>query len=115
MTAADGVGTAQIGELHGRFSERIVRYRFDELKVLYCNRAWALALGAEPDAFIGCPLDTLLSPGEREGLVRQLARLGPEVPFRQDHLTRTGADRRTEWTDLYLPCLRWRPHARGGS
>ena len=103
MTAADGVGTAPLAEVLDLLMERIVRYRFDDLTVLYCNRAWALALGAEPDAFIGRPLDTLLSPGEREGLVRQLARLGPEVPFLQDHLVRTGADRWTEWTDLYLP------------
>ena len=84
-------------------TERIVWYRFDDRVVVYCNKAWALANGGEPDDFVGRPLDTLLTPGERVGLVQQLARLGPETDFLQDHMTRTGADRWTEWTDRYLP------------
>jgi len=99
VTAYDDVGTEVLDVL----SERIVRYRFDDQTIVYCNRAWALANGGEPDDYVGRSLYTLLTPLEREGLVQQLSRLGPETPFLKDHMTRTGADRWTEWTDLYLP------------
>ena len=103
MTASGGVGTAPLAEVLDLPTERIVWYRFDDRVVVYCNKAWALANGGEPDDFVGRPLDTLLTPGERDGLVQQLARLGPENDFLQDHMTRTGSDRWTEWTDRYLP------------
>ncbi|PVU83097.1 hypothetical protein DDP54_08875 [Cellulomonas sp. WB94] len=103
MTAYGGTGTAPLAEVLDLLTERIVWYRFADQVVVYCNRAWALANGGEPDDFVGRPLDTLLSSGERDGLVHQLARLGPETDFLQDHITRTGADRWTEWTDRYLP------------
>jgi diguanylate cyclase (GGDEF)-like protein/PAS domain S-box-containing protein len=103
MTASDGVGTAPLTEVLDVLSERIVRYRFDDQTIVYCNRAWALPHGGEPDDYVGRPLYTLLTPPEREGLAAQLARLGAETPFLKDHMTRTGADRWTEWTDLYLP------------
>jgi len=103
VTASDGVGTAPVTEVLDVLSERIVRYRFDDQTIVYCNRAWALANGGEPDDFVGRPLYTLLALPEREGLVQQLSRLGPETPFLKDHMTRTGAGRWTEWTDLYLP------------
>jgi diguanylate cyclase (GGDEF)-like protein/PAS domain S-box-containing protein len=103
MTAASGMGTAPLAEVLDLLTERIVWYRFDDRVVVYCNKAWALAKGGEPADFVGRPLDTLLTPGERVGLVQQLARLGPETDFLQDHMTRTGADRWTEWTDRYLP------------
>ncbi|HEX5331334.1 MAG TPA: GGDEF domain-containing protein [Cellulomonas sp.] len=103
MTAYSGMDTAPLAQVLDLLTERIVWYRFDDRVVVYCNRAWALAKGGEPDDFVGRPLDTLLTPGERFGLVHQLARLGPETDFLQDHITRTGADRWTEWTDRYLP------------
>jgi diguanylate cyclase (GGDEF)-like protein/PAS domain S-box-containing protein len=103
VTVVDGVGTAPLTEVLDLLSERIVRYRFADLTVLYCNRAWASAIGAEPDALLGRRLDSLLTPTEREGMVRQLARLGPETPLLHGHVTLAGADRWTEWTDLYLP------------
>jgi diguanylate cyclase (GGDEF)-like protein/PAS domain S-box-containing protein len=103
MTAGSGMGTAPLAEVLDLLTERIVWYRFDDRVVVYCNKAWALANGGEPDDFVGRPLDTLLTPGERDGLVQQLARLGPENDFLQDHMTRTGSDRWTEWTDRYLP------------
>jgi len=103
VTAFDGSGAAPLSEVLDLLTERIVRYRLGDLVVLYCNRAWALANGGEPESFIGRPLDTLLTPSEREGMVRQLARLGPQVPLLQGHLTRVGADGWTEWTDRYLP------------
>jgi diguanylate cyclase (GGDEF)-like protein/PAS domain S-box-containing protein len=103
MTDSSGMGTAPLAEVLDLLTERIVWYRFDDCTLVYCNKAWAEANGGEPDDFIGRPLDTLLTPGERVGLVQQLARLGPETDFLQDHMTRTGADRWTEWTDRYLP------------
>lgn len=103
MTASDGVGMAPLTEVLDLLSERIVLYRFDDQTIVYCNKAWALAIGGEPDDFLGRPLHVLLSPLEREGLFHQLSRLGPETTFLKDHMTRTGADRWTEWSDRYLP------------
>ena len=103
LTAAETVGTAPLSEVLDLLSERIARYRYDDQIIVYCNKAWACANGGEPADFVGRPLYELLGPMEREGLFDQLARLGPEVPFLQDHMTRTGADRWFEWTDLYLP------------
>ncbi len=73
MTAASGMGTAPLAEVLDLLTERIVWYRYDDRIVLYCTTAWALANGGQPDDFVGRPLDTVLTPGEREGLVRQLA------------------------------------------
>ena len=103
MDAFDGSGIAPLTEVLDLLTERIVRYRLSDLVVLYCNRAWAQANGGEPASFIGRPLDTLLTASEREGMVRQLARLGPLTPLLQGHLTRVGPDGWTEWTDRYLP------------
>jgi diguanylate cyclase (GGDEF)-like protein/PAS domain S-box-containing protein len=100
--AFDGAGPAPLAEVLDLLTERIVRYRLADLVIVYCNRAWAMDKGAEPSAVIGRPLDSLLTPEEREGMVRQLARLGPETPLLEGHLTRQRADRWTEWTDLYL-------------
>ena len=103
MTASDDVGAAPLTEVLDVLSERIVRYRFDDQSIVYCNRAWALANRGKPDDFVGLPLHTLLAPPEREGLVQQLSRLGPETPVLTEHMTPTGAGRWTEWTDFYLP------------
>ena len=103
MTAAEAMGTAPLAEVLDLLTERIVRYRIDDLTVLYCNKAWAESNGGEPEDFLGLPLDSLLTAGEREGLFRQLGRLGPDTPFLKDNMTRVGANRWTEWTDLYLP------------
>lgn len=102
MTASGGAGTAPLAEVLDLLTERIVWYRFDDRVIVYCNRAWASGVGGEPDDFVGRALETLLTPAEQDGMVQQLERLGPEVPFLQDHMTRTGADRWTEWTDRYL-------------
>ena len=102
MTALERVGTAPLTEVLDYLSERIVLYRFDDQTIVYCNRAWAFAIGGGPSDYVGRPLHTLLTPLEREGLVQQLSRLGPETPFLQDHMTRSGVGRWIEWTDLYL-------------
>jgi diguanylate cyclase (GGDEF)-like protein len=103
VTADMDVGTGPLTEVLEVLSERIVRYRYDDQTIVYCNRAWAAANGGVPDDFMGRPLYTLLAASEREGLVHQLTCLGPETPFLKDHMTLTGAGRWTEWTDLYLP------------
>jgi diguanylate cyclase (GGDEF)-like protein/PAS domain S-box-containing protein len=97
------VGTAPLIEVLDLLSERIVLYDVDDQAIVYCNKAWARGIGGEPADYVGRPLHVLLSPSEREGLFDQLSRLGPETPFLKDHMTRTGADRWTEWSDLYLP------------
>lgn len=103
MPPPTGLGTAPLTEVLDLLTERIVRYRVDDLRVLYCNRAWASAIGGDPEDLVGRPLDSLLLPAEREGLFRQLAKLGPETPFLQDNMTPSLMDRWIEWTDLYLP------------
>jgi len=103
VTAYVDVGIEPLTEVLDVLSERIVRYRFDDQTIVYCNRAWALANGGVPDDFVGRSLSALLAPSEREGLVAQLSLLGPQTPFLKDHMTRTGAGRWIEWTDLYLP------------
>ena len=103
VTAYVDVGIEPLTEVLDVLSERIVRYRFDDQTIVYCNRAWALANGGVPDDFVGRSLSALLAPSEREGLVAQLSRLGPQTPFLKDHMTRTGAGRWIEWTDLYVP------------
>jgi len=93
VTAYVDVGIEPLTEVLDVLSERIVRYRFDDQTIVYCNRAWALANGGVPDDFVGRSLSALLAPSEREGLVAQLSRLGPQTPFLKDHMTRTGARR----------------------
>lgn len=102
MTTSEPSVLAPLAEVLDLLTERIVRYRVDDLVLLYCNRAWADAIGGDPADLMGRPLDTLLNPAEREGLFRQVARLGPETPFLKDHVTPTGEGRWTEWSDLYL-------------
>jgi diguanylate cyclase (GGDEF)-like protein len=103
VTASDGVGTEPLAEVLDILSERIVRYRFDDQAIVYCNKAWALVHGGEPVDFFGRPLYSLLSAPEREGLFHQLSRLGPDTPLLIDHMTASGAGRWDEWTDFYLP------------
>lgn len=106
MVAADVVAEASSGaltEVLDLLTERIVWYRFDDLVIVYSNQAWAEANGATPSEVVGHRLDTWLTPSEREGMVRQLGRLGPDTPILQDHMTQTRSDRWIEWTDRYLP------------
>lgn len=103
MIDVEQTGTSPLAEILDLLTERIVRYRLSDLVILYCNRAWARANGSEPADLVGRALDELLTPLEREGMARQLARLGPTSPLLQGHLTQVGPDDWTEWTDRYLP------------
>ena len=91
-----------LSEVLDLLTERITRYRVDDLVVVYCNRAWAAENGGTPEEMVGRPLDTLLTSSERQGLFRQVARLGPTTPFLKDHVTSGAGGRWTEWSDLYL-------------
>ncbi|HWS58878.1 MAG TPA: diguanylate cyclase [Actinotalea sp.] len=87
-------------------SERVARYRVDDLTLVYCNRAWAAQHLADPEDLVGVPIDDLLSPAELDGLHSQLARLGPLTPYLRDPEARPatrGPDRWIEWADRYLP------------
>jgi len=102
VTAADGTDAAPLAEVLDLLTERIVRYRIDDLTVQYCNTAWAEANGGRVEDFLGQRLDVLLTSAEREGLDRVLYRLGPETPVLHDNMTETRGGRWTEWTDQYL-------------
>lgn len=87
-------------------SEPVARYRVDDLRLVYCNRAWAAQFRADPTELIGTPIDRLLNPVEIEGLHLQLARLGPENPYLRDVEPRPASrtpGRWVEWADRYLP------------
>ncbi|HQY33554.1 diguanylate cyclase [Actinotalea sp.] len=86
-------------------SERVARYRVDDLTLVYCNRAWAAQHHADPEELVGIPIDDLLSPAEIDGLHAQLARLGPLTPYLRDSEPRPATrmpDRWIEWADRYL-------------
>ncbi|WP_372593407.1 diguanylate cyclase [Actinotalea sp.] len=82
--------------------ERIVRYRLDDLTILYCNRSWAEANGGSPGDFVGRAMDEVLTATEQESLRRQIDRIGPHAPLLHDNLTPTRGDGWTEWTDHFL-------------
>lgn len=101
MGTAQGVDAGTLGEVLDLLTERIVRYRVDDLRILFCNTAWSAALGSSPERVTGRTMSAVLPPDELAGLHLQVARLGPECR----HLTniqRSGT-RWTEWSDLYLP------------
>lgn len=100
MGTAQGVDAGTLGEVLDLLTERIVRYRVDDLRILYCNTAWAVAVGSVPERLTGLAMSAVLPADELAGLYRQVARLGPESP----HLTniQRSGDRWTEWSDLYL-------------
>ncbi|MCV2394962.1 diguanylate cyclase [Actinotalea sp. M2MS4P-6] len=87
-------------------TEQVVRYRVDDLCIVYCNRAYASQFKADPDDLIGTPLTGMLNDREMAGLHAQLGRLGPEAPHLRDTEPRPAS--RTpgmwiEWADRYLP------------
>jgi diguanylate cyclase (GGDEF)-like protein/PAS domain S-box-containing protein len=100
METAQGVDVGTLGEVLDLLTERIVRYRVDDLTILFCNAAWATAVGSSPELVTGLTMSSVLPEDELAGLHLQVARLGPGSP----HLTnmQESGDRWTEWSDLYL-------------
>jgi diguanylate cyclase (GGDEF)-like protein/PAS domain S-box-containing protein len=102
----DGTVERDLAQTLDLLSERVARYRVDDLVLTYCNRSWAAQYHADPSELIGLRIDTLLNSDEMQGLHSQLARLGPLNPYLSDPHPRQAAltpDRWTEWTDRYLP------------
>ncbi|MBO1751073.1 diguanylate cyclase [Actinotalea sp. BY-33] len=94
-------GSRGLGEVLDLLTERIVRYRVADLRILYCNRAWAGALHSTPDQLIGQTMRTVLPPNELVGLEQQVARFCPGTTFLTGNVQRS-VDRWIEWTDLFL-------------
>lgn len=93
-------------EILDALPERVVRFRLPDLTILYCNDAWASGLGMVPAEIVGRDLYEFLSEDGRAGLVRQLARLGPDEPLVPDSVPRAdlrNPGRWIEWIDRYLP------------
>ena len=102
MAATDSTPDVPHAVVLDLLTERIVRYRMDDLVILYCNHAWAEANGGVPTDFIGLRLDEVLTHGEQDAMRRQVDRIGPEAPLLRDNLTATRGDLWTEWTDHFL-------------
>ncbi|MCL3860997.1 sensor domain-containing diguanylate cyclase [Actinotalea sp. K2] len=100
MGTAQGADAGALGEVLDLLNERIVRYRVSDLQILYCNTAWADAVGLTPEAVTGLTMCAVLPPDELTGLFAQVARLGTESSH-LINIQRSG-DRWTEWSDLYL-------------
>lgn len=103
---SDGTVQRDLAQTLDLLSERVARYRVDDLILTYCNRAWAAQYHEDPADLIGRRIDSLLNEDEMRGLRAQLARLGPLNPYLHDPERRQAAltpDRWTEWTDRYLP------------
>jgi diguanylate cyclase (GGDEF)-like protein/PAS domain S-box-containing protein len=86
--------------------ERVIRFRLDDLTILFCNAAWAAGHGLTPDEVVGLTMNDLLSPAGRAELELQLVRLSPDNPIVVDDQARPAPNavgRWVEWVDQYLP------------
>ncbi len=104
--APPGLPDVELARMLDLLSDLVARYRVDDLRLTYCNRAWAAQFKADPSELIGTRLDRWLNDDERAGLRSQLARLGPENPFLRDEVPRPASRnpfRFVEWADRYLP------------
>ncbi|QTE28721.1 sensor domain-containing diguanylate cyclase [Pengzhenrongella sicca] len=99
---APAPAAAPLVEVLDLLTERISRYRVDDLVLVYCNKAWASAVGGDALELVGRTMDTVLTTIELDSLVRQVARMAPEAPLLTNNVELSG-DRWIEWTDLYLP------------
>lgn len=93
-------------EILDALPERVVRFRLPDLTIVYCNQSWAAGHGLLPEQAVGSHLHQFLSEDGRQGLARQLARLGPANPLVPDSVPRadlTTPGRWIEWVDRYLP------------
>jgi diguanylate cyclase (GGDEF)-like protein/PAS domain S-box-containing protein len=84
--------------------ELVNRFRVHDLRILYCNSAWAVHYGVERSEAIGRCLTDFLSADECSGLRAQLDRLGPDAPVVADVVDRSdeAGGRWLEWVDRYL-------------
>ncbi|MDQ3293441.1 MAG: diguanylate cyclase, partial [Actinomycetota bacterium] len=85
--------------------ERVVRYRLDDLTIVYSNVAWAAGHELRPQEVIGRTLHDFLSPSEWAGLRAQVGRLGPHNPHVVDDAPRPAPNapgQWVEWVDQYV-------------
>ena len=78
-------------------SERVVRYRIDDLTITYCNEAWRALYGVDSDAVLGRQLDGFLSADAFVGLRHQLGLLGPDNPVVTDSIARSSLNDPDLW------------------
>ena len=80
-----GLPDVELARMLDLLSDLVARYRVDDLRLTYCNRAWAAQFKADPSELIGTRLDRWLNDEERAGL-RAAARpsgTGQPVPARR--------------------------------
>jgi diguanylate cyclase (GGDEF)-like protein/PAS domain S-box-containing protein len=85
--------------------ERVVRYRLDDLRIVYSNVAWAAGHDLRPHEVIGRTLHDFLSPSEWAGFRSQLARLGPDNTYVVDDAPRAAPNapgQWVEWVDQFM-------------
>lgn len=89
-------------ELLDAIDDRVVRFRVDDLRITYCNAAWAAGRGVVPAALIGARLDEVVSESEVVAIRERLAPLvAGAVPATHENWreTATGERRCDEWID----------------
>ncbi len=94
-----------LAEVLDALPERVVRYRLADHVIVYCNASWAAWYDRTPAEVLGHRLDEFLSPDGMQGLVSQLAVLGPENPLVPDRVARLAPNspgQWVEWVDRYL-------------
>ena len=95
----------QVAAMLDALPERVSRYRISDHVITYCNAAWATQYEVEPAEAIGRPVEQFLSASERDGLVSQLALLGPDNPILTDSVARAvhnAPGKWMEWVDRYM-------------
>lgn len=95
-----------VAQMLDALPERVVRYQMGDLRVTYCNSAWAAAHESTAPDVIGHTLDEFLSPAEMACLNAQLARFHPDNLIITDPEARPAAGppgRWLEWVDQFLP------------
>jgi diguanylate cyclase (GGDEF)-like protein/PAS domain S-box-containing protein len=101
----DEIDYKDIAETLDALTERVIRYRLPDLRISYCNKAWAAGHDLTPAQVVGRTLEEILTPAEQIGMRAQLARLGPDNPSVADDQLRPapdGSDHWVEWVDRYL-------------
>ncbi|MCU1366253.1 MAG: domain S-box/diguanylate cyclase protein [Ilumatobacteraceae bacterium] len=102
----EATASVDVAQMLDALPERVVRYQMDDLRVTYCNSAWAAAHESTAVAVIGHTLDEFLSPAEMICLNDQLARFDPSNLIITDPEARPAPGppgRWLEWVDQFLP------------